>query len=85
VTVEFLGVARLRAGRPSVRVEAETIRTALLAVAERIPAVAGVLGPTGQLDSRYLVSVGGRQFAADLDHPLCEGDCVLLLGADSGG
>jgi molybdopterin converting factor small subunit len=85
VTVEFLGVARLRAGRPSIRVEAETLRTALQAVAQRIPALADLLGPTGQVDSRYLVSLGGRQFATDLDHSLRDGDCVLLLGADSGG
>lgn len=83
VRVEFYGLARRRAGRAELVVEAGTVRAALEAVG------VACLGLTAIRDNRlspeFLVSVGGTRFTADLDEPLADGAALLILGADAGG
>jgi molybdopterin converting factor small subunit len=82
VRVEFYGLARLRAGVAETGVVAATVGEALDAVAEST----GLRAIPGDAVAReYLISLGGTRFTTDLDHPLADGDCLLILGADAGG
>lgn len=82
VRVEFYGLARLRAGIAETSVVAATVGEALEAVAEatRLRAISG-----DAVAREFLVSLGGTRFTTDLDHPLADGDSLLILGADAGG
>ncbi len=83
VRVEFYGLARLRAGRAELPVEAATVGAALVAADAACPGLR-VLRDTG-LSPEYLVSVGGRRFTADLTESLTGGEPLLVFGADAGG
>jgi sulfur-carrier protein len=83
VRVEFYGLARLRAGRANLLVDATTIGSAL---ASADAACHGLRArrDTG-LSPEYRVSVGGRYFTDNLDDLLADGESLLVLGADAGG
>jgi molybdopterin converting factor small subunit len=83
VVVEFYGLARLRAARTELRVEAATVGAALAAADAWCPAL-HARSDTG-LSPEYRVSIGGKRFTENLAEPLAEGDAILLLGADAGG
>jgi molybdopterin converting factor small subunit len=83
VQVEFYGLARLRAGRAELRVEAVTVGEALAAADAACPALHS-RSETG-LSPEYRVSVGGKHFTENLSERLADGDALLLLGADAGG
>jgi molybdopterin converting factor small subunit len=83
VRVEFYGLARLRAGRAELWAEADTLREALAAADAACPELHALRDDV--LAGEYLVSLGGVHFTADLNEPLADGDCVLVLGADAGG
>lgn len=85
ITVEFFGVAKLKAGRPSIDVEASDVGTVLLAVAERIPTFADACLREGKLRPEFLLSINGRQFTSRGETPLSDGDAVLIVSADAGG
>ena len=84
VTVEFLGLPRLRAGCASVRVDAGTMADVLRAVEQACPGLGGLL-IDGRISAHVLVSINGRRFVDDVRQPVSPGDCVLLLSADAGG
>lgn len=83
VRVEFYGLARLRAGRPVIAVEAATVGAALAAADAACPALKA--HSHAGLSPEYRASIGGRYFTDDLGEPLAEGDSLLLFGADAGG
>jgi molybdopterin converting factor small subunit len=83
VKVEFYGLARLRAGRAELWVEANTLGAALAAADAACPGLRCVRDAA--VSSEYLVSLGGTRFTGDLSERLPAGGCVLLLGADAGG
>jgi molybdopterin converting factor small subunit len=83
IRVEFYGLARLRAGRAELLVNARTIGAALTGADAACPHLRS-RRDTG-LAPEYRVSVGGRYFTDRLEEPLAEGDSVLVLGADPGG
>lgn len=83
VRVEFYGLARLRAGRAELPVDAATIGAALAAADAACPDLR-VRGDSG-LSAEYRLSVGGRHFTDNLDELLADGVALLVLGADAGG
>jgi hypothetical protein len=85
VTVEFLGLARHRAGRSELRAAGRTIGDLLCAVMARCPRLAGLVSDTGELSRHYLVSFDGERFVDDAAEPVPRGCRVLILGADPGG
>jgi molybdopterin converting factor small subunit len=85
VTIEFLGIARLRAGRAAVQVEAGTLGEALEQVAVRLPHWGDACLSAGQLHPTLMANINGERFVTGLDQPLAAGDCLLILSADAGG
>jgi molybdopterin converting factor small subunit len=85
VTVEFYGIPRQRAGRAELTVAAQTVADALTAVEAACPGLAGLVRNDGKLSTHYLLSLDGREFAADEGQPLKQGQRLLLLSADAGG
>jgi molybdopterin converting factor small subunit len=83
VTIEFYGLARLRAGVAELCVEAATVRAALAAVSAARPGLR-VLTDSG-VSPEFLISLNGVRFAPQLDEPLANGESLLILGADAGG
>jgi molybdopterin converting factor small subunit len=83
VIVEFYGLARQRAGRAEVHLEAATIGSALAAAAAACPNLHAICD--NRLSAEYRLSVGGKFFTENLAEPLHDGDALLLLGADAGG
>lgn len=85
VRVEFFDVARLRAGRPFLDVEAATMGAAVAAAAARLPGLVGEVVADGLLTPHFRANLRGERFVADPSTPLAPGDSVLLLSAQSGG
>jgi molybdopterin converting factor small subunit len=83
VRVEFYGLARLRAGRAELIVDAATIGAALAAADAACPELQSrrEIG----LSPEYRVSVGGRYFTDNPGELLADGESLLVLGADAGG
>ncbi|MFO0841044.1 MAG: hypothetical protein U0797_01425 [Gemmataceae bacterium] len=84
ITVEFFGMARAKAKRPSLSLAATTPRDALRSVTTTCPELRDVY-LEGRLSPRYLLSLDGERFLRDLDEPLRPGARLLLLSADAGG
>jgi sulfur-carrier protein len=80
---EFYGLARLRAGRAELLVDATTIGSALASADAACPELRSRTN-TG-VSPEYRVSVGGRYFTDNPAEPLADGESLLVLGADAGG
>ena len=85
VRIEFYGIARRRAGVPSIEVEATTLTEALHAAAVALPDFADDCLDGDRLRPDYLANVNGREFTSGSKTPLQDGDTVLILSADAGG
>ena len=85
VTVEFLGIPRLRAGRAELQVPPGTVGELLATVEKSCPGLAGMVRGDGRLVPHYLLSLDGQEFIADLRQPVEPGTRLLLLSADAGG
>lgn len=85
MTVELLGMARHRAGIPSLCASGLTVADLLRSVIAQSPNLAGLLSPAGELSRHYLVSLDGERFIDDPAEPVPPGCRVLILGADPGG
>lgn len=85
VVLELYEMARRLAGRPEVRVEADTLGEALTALGRRHPALVGPVLARGGLATHWRASVGGRTFTTDPATPLAAGDRVVLVSALAGG
>ena len=83
VRVEFYGLARLRAGRAELLVDASTIGSALASADAACPELRS--RRDDGLSPEYRISVGGRSFTDNPAGPLADGDSILVLGADAGG
>ena len=85
VTVEFLGMARHRAGRAGLCAGGRTVAEVLRSVGDQCPGLTGLVSETGDLSRQYLVSFDGERFVDDPAEPVPLGCRVLILGADAGG
>ena len=85
VTIELYGVPRMRAGRDAVTVEAGCLGDALAALGRECPVLAPSVVDGRLLKPCYVVAINGIQFTADAEHPLRDGDAIILLAADAGG
>lgn len=85
ITIELYGVPRLRAGRPSVRVEASDVGSALRGLASGCPGLDGSVLLDGRVHPAYKLSLNGDRFVTEPETRLVEGDVLLLLAADVGG
>src|SRR5262249_60746359 len=84
VVGEFYGMARHRAGRAELAVEAATLGELLDEVVKACPALADLRGGDGRPGPAYLTSLDGETFVGDPQRPLTA-DRVLILPADAGG
>ena len=82
--VEFLGVARQRAGISKLDVQAGTLGQLLRTLAARIPSLGEIIS-ADSLHSTFVANLNGDRFVSDPETPLGEDDCVLILSADAGG
>jgi hypothetical protein len=85
VTVEFLGMPRLRAGCGSTAVRGATLSEVLAALEASFVQLRGLRRRDGGPSSHYLVSLDGRRFLSDPHERLEPGSRLLLLSADAGG
>jgi molybdopterin converting factor small subunit len=85
ITIEFFGVPRLRAGTRCIRLEAESLATALRGLAGLCPGLDGPVIAGESLHPAYSVCLNGDRFVTDPATPLAEGDVLLLMSADVGG
>mgnify|MGYP002622511648 CR=1 FL=1 len=85
VKVELFGIARARAGRAEVQVEAATLGEALAQLAARCPSLAGEVVRGERLTEGWLASLNGERFVAEPGTPVSPGDTLLVLGAQAGG
>lgn len=83
--IELFGIARARAGREAVEVDARSLGDALLALARECPGVVPEVVVDGRLTDGYIASLNGDRFVADPALALAEGDTLLILGAQAGG
>ena len=85
VTIELYGVARLRAGRAEVEVEARSLAEAFAALGAACPALVPAIVAGERLSPSWLVALNGAQITVDPSTPLEEGDRLVLVSADAGG
>lgn len=83
--IELFGIARARAGRESVEVEAGSLGAAIRALARACPGVVPEVVAGGRLTDGYLASLNGERFVKDPELRLAQGDTLLILGAQAGG
>jgi molybdopterin converting factor small subunit len=82
--VEFLGIARERAGITELKVEAATLGQLLGTLAEQCPGLGEFISDKG-LHPSITANLNGDAFVTDLTTPLSEDDRLLILSADVGG
>jgi hypothetical protein len=85
ITIELFGVPRLRAGIPSIRLEASDVGSALRGLASACPMLDGSVLLGGRVHPSYRLSLNGDEFVTEPGTGLIEGDVLLLLAADVGG
>jgi molybdopterin converting factor small subunit len=84
--IELFGIARVRAGREAVDVEAGSLGEAIRALAAACPGLEpDVVDREGRLTDSFLASLNGAVFVKDEATPLEADDKLLILGAQSGG
>lgn len=86
MTLELTGVARLRAGRGSLVVEAASLGEALAALAARCPGVVpDVVSPAGELARHFVASIDGGPMRRAGSTSLDGAQRVVIVGAQAGG
>ena len=85
VIVEFLGTARLRAGRTELHAHGRTVADVLAVVIDNCPKLAGLFTDTGAISKQFLISLDGERFVDDPMQVVPVGSRLLILGADAGG
>lgn len=89
VRVEFLGLARHRAGRSDLELVLEGPRTSLARVlrelTQRLPALGQDLLAGDNLSAHWTVCLDGARFVRDPATPIGDGACLWLMSADAGG
>lgn len=86
LTVEFYGIARLRAGTDQAVLQTpNTLGDALVELAHDFPEFANDCTEGRMLREGFRANLGGARFVSDPETPLT-GDCTLLImTADAGG
>lgn len=74
--LELYGIARLRAGRPALDVDAASVGEALAALGRACP---------GLDPAHLLLSLNGERFVSDPAIPLAPTDTLVVLNAEAGG
>jgi molybdopterin converting factor small subunit len=82
--VEFLGIARERAGIAELEVEAESLGQLLGTLAMRCPGLSEFITADG-LHPSITANLNGDTFVRDPETPLARNDRLLILSADVGG
>lgn len=82
--VEFLGVARERAGVAELEVHADTLGNLLCALAAECPGLSELI-TNDRLHPSIAANLNGDRFVSDPRTALVENDHVLILSADAGG
>lgn len=85
VVIEFLGVAKRRAGVGQIEVQASSVGDALLVLAQKLPAFASSSIDDGRLNRSFILSINGRVFTDNNSLRLEPGDRLVILSADAGG
>jgi hypothetical protein len=86
VFIEFFGVPRHQAGTAYLTVRARTVAEAITKVQEACLQLPQLLGPKGEINPHYLLSIDGQSFVAEAaTRTLPPGTRLLILSADSGG
>jgi len=85
VRIELFGIARARAGREIVEIDASTLAGALTALAEACPGVVPEVVVGDRLAEGFLASLNGTRFVRDGGLALSCDDTLLILGAQVGG
>lgn len=83
--IELYGIARARAGREYVDVEATSLREAVLALASACPALVPDVVDGQRLADGFVASLNGGRFLSDGATPLEAGDRLLIVAAEAGG
>ena len=82
---ELFGIARARAGKEAVDLDAATLGASLRRLAEICPGLVPEIVAEGALTDGYLASLNGERFVNESETALRESDTVLILGAQAGG
>jgi molybdopterin converting factor small subunit len=85
VTVEFLGMARHRAGRSELSAAGRTVAELLVAVVRACPKLGGLFTESGAVSRQFLISIDGQRFTDDPNEVIPTGCRLLIFGADAGG
>ena len=83
--IELYGIARARAGREKVEVEAFDLEQAIRGLAAACPGLVPDVIVQGRLREDFLVSLNGDHFVDDVTTALAEDDTLIILGAQAGG
>ncbi|MHC4548068.1 MAG: ubiquitin family protein [Planctomycetota bacterium] len=83
--IELFGIARVRAGREAVEVDAADLGEAILALAATCPALEPEVVKDGRLTGGFLASLNGELFVTDAATPLAPTDSLLVLSSQAGG
>lgn len=88
VSIELFGVPRMLAKTKSVSLdlaEGATLAQVLLALAEKLPMLAGRVINAGSLISGYTCNINGLDFVRTPNARVRSGDKIFILSADAGG
>jgi molybdopterin converting factor small subunit len=85
VRIELFGIARARAGRETVDVEATSLGDAVRALAALCPGLVPEVVGDGRLADGFVANLNGDLFVEDPATALAHGDVLLILGAQAGG
>lgn len=89
VTVEFLGLARRRAGRPAIALQFEGPQTSLGTIldelTQQLPNLGQELRAGRDLSPHWTICVEGQRFIRDPDTAIQDGQCLWVVSADAGG
>lgn len=89
IRVEFYGVPRTRAGVDHLVMERvdqpRTLGQLLAWAAGHLPELGKEDWLQREFGRSIAANVNGERFIRDLDEPLRDGDCLLILSADAGG
>lgn len=85
ITVEFLGIPKLKAGVSFCEVPTGSLSSVIDHLTKQFPRLALEFLPSPSGKSHVLYSINGDYFLNDPDTILVEGQQLLIISADAGG
>lgn len=85
ITVEFLGIPKLKAGVSFCQVPAGSLSSIIENLKNQFPRLAQEFLPSPSGKSHVLYSLNGDYFLHDPESILLEGQQLLIISADAGG